>query len=320
MPVCIGDLPSSNYQVSYDVPAEEVAAYLHRHENIPGVMIFDRERLLGIIPRMKMFERLGQRYGIELFLQKPILKLQQEIGAQMFSLYSHLRVDDAVKRGLNRDLHTIYDPIIVSFEDNRYRLLDMYTLLLSQSQTLENINGLMSSITHIEKSMARNVEHSDMLELIMDTLKRIVPFHKSSILLKRPLDGPTKFGEMIVHPSADHALEQNNTYKMILEMRQSLCVDDVSTMPLWIGHNGDSNARAWMGIPLSDRTGTLGLLSLSRLSPSPYTSNEKEIATTFARYLGVTLGELIVKRSGSKTEPVSRNRSSDTNKPKTIMI
>src|SRR5690242_948686 len=82
VPVCIGDLPMSSYSVSARTLTEAVTARMQDDNMIPGVLIMENQKLSGVIPRHKMFERLGKRYGIELFLRKPIGELEKELGVE----------------------------------------------------------------------------------------------------------------------------------------------------------------------------------------------------------------------------------------------
>src|SRR5690242_17766887 len=80
VPVCIGDLPMSDYAVPHHTLAEAVALHLQNDSMVPGALILEGKKLSGVIPRHKMFERLGRRYGVELFMRKPVGELQQELG------------------------------------------------------------------------------------------------------------------------------------------------------------------------------------------------------------------------------------------------
>ncbi|MDO9301006.1 MAG: hypothetical protein Q7T89_06460, partial [Anaerolineales bacterium] len=54
VPVCIGDLPLSTYVVSYDTLSEKVVNHLRDNALIPGAIVTQGQRLLGVIPRHKM--------------------------------------------------------------------------------------------------------------------------------------------------------------------------------------------------------------------------------------------------------------------------
>ncbi len=285
IPVCIGDLPLTNYSVSQDTPTEVVAMYLENDPLAPGVILTKNNKLTGIIPRYKMFERLGHRYGVELFLRKPISEMDRELRAEVFILKSHLPVNMAVKLALSRTQNNIYDTVIVEFEDKSMQLLDMYVLLLTQSQLSNNLSGIVSSLNNIE--MILSSEKADpitTLNLIIESMSLVVPSHHVRIILQNAAEYELLSSHEVVM-YAEEPPERNMIYRSVLQMNQSIVVEDVQHVPSWINSDAPENTRSWMGVPLSNQNGMIGLLSLSRQTFSPFTHNEKELAQVFARYI-----------------------------------
>lgn len=284
VPVCIGDLPMSEYTVSEYTRTEEVASYMASTPMVPGAIILRNQKAIGIIPRHKMFERLGRRYGVELFLRKPIIDMARELQAELFILKSHLSVNLAVKLALSRDQNHIYDPVLVEFEYGAVQLLDMYVLLLSQSQLSNNLSGVVSSLNNIEMMLANaNVNPINSLDLIMESLGNVVPFHHACILLRSRTES-----EMITHKFISYQndpLDRNSVYKSVLSMNQPMVLEDVRMVPAWSNWDTPQDTRSWLGVPITETASPVGLLSLSRSTFSPFTNHEKEIALVFARYI-----------------------------------
>ncbi len=124
-PVCVGDLPTYNYSVTAETLAEDVTKYFDSHTNLPGVILTGQGRLLGMISRRRIFERLGRFYGVELFLRKPVIKLYQNLGLELYSLSSSDSIKEAVHYALNRPSKDIYEPIVLVSEDSEFHLLDV---------------------------------------------------------------------------------------------------------------------------------------------------------------------------------------------------
>ena len=284
VPVCIGDLPMSEYTVSEYTRTEEVASYMASTPMVPGAIILRDQKAIGIIPRHKMFERLGRRYGVELFLRKPIIDMARELHAELCILKSHLSVNLAVKLALSRDQNHIYDPVVVEFEYGKLQLLDMYVLLLSQSQLSNNLSGVVSSLNNIEMMLANvNANPINSLDLIMESLSNVVPFHHACILLRSRTDS-----EMITHKFISYQndpLDRNSVYKSVLSMNQPMVLEDVRMVPAWSNWDTPQDTRSWLGVPITETASPVGLLSLSRSTFSPFTNHEKEIALVFARYI-----------------------------------
>lgn len=291
MPVCIGDLPLSNYVVSYDTLVEKVVNHLRDNTLIPGVIVIQGKRLLGVIPRHKMFERLGRRYGVELFISKPVSDLLLELHSDVFSLKSQLHINTAAKLALSRSQDGTYDPIVVEYEDGNYALLDMYVLLLSQSQLLSNLNGVISSLNHIETILANDSPGRNVLELILESLRLVAPYHEAEIIIQRNSNYESLSSNEHV-TLLDDPLRANDIYRSVVTMNQPFSLEDVRMAPSWKGVHASSNTRSWMGIPITDQSGIIGLLALSRLSVSPFNNNEKELAQVYARYINSFLMHL----------------------------
>ncbi len=289
VPVNIGDLPLSNYAVSEETLTEEVSAYLEKNPDVPGVIIIKNNKSIGVIARHKMFERLGHRYGVELFFRKPIVELEKEFAAHKFILQNHVPINMAVRLALARPQSFIYDPIIIEFEDKTLRLLDMYVLLLSQSQLSSNLSGISSSINSIETLVSN--PHANLysaVDLIMESLSKVVPTHHARILLQhRPEFDALKEHDLVLNYY--EPLNRFSIYRAILQTNQTSVLEDVSMTPAWINRDTPHNTRSWMGVPLHYLNEPFGILSLSRTTFSPFSNHEKETALLFARYLSTLL-------------------------------
>ncbi len=292
VPVCIGDLPLTEYSVPQDTPTEVVATYLENEPLAPGVILTNNNRLAGIIPRYKMFERLGHRYGVELFLRRPISEMDRELRAEVFILKSHLPINVAVKLALSRTQQNIYDTVIVEFEDGSMRMLDMYVLLLTQSQLSNNLSGIVSSLNNIEMILSsEKMDPAATLNLIVESMSLVVPSHHVRIILQNMAEYELLSShELVIYN--EEPPERNIVYRSVLQMNQPIVVEDVHHVPSWDKTNSPESTRSWMGVPLSNQNGTMGLLSLSRHTFSPFTNNEKELAQVFARYITALFANL----------------------------
>lgn len=102
---------------------------------LPGVMITDNRRYVGMISRRKLFEYISRPFTSELFYNRPIamsLKiLQIEEG---FVIYETTSIMEATYLSLQRSPELVYEPIIVKAASEKNRLLDFHQLLLAYSQ------------------------------------------------------------------------------------------------------------------------------------------------------------------------------------------
>ncbi len=295
VPVCIGDLPLTDYSVPHDTPTEVVAAFLENAPLAPGVILTKNNLLFGIIPRYKLFERLGHRYGVELFLRRPISEMDRELRAEIFILKSYLPINVAVKLALSRTQQNIYDTVIVEFEDGSSQMLDMYVLLLTQSQLSNNLSGIVSSLNNIEMILSsETMDPATTLNLIVESMGLVVPFHHVRIILQNMAEYELLSSHELV-TYHDELPERNMIYRSVMQMNQPIVVEDVHRVPSWANSSSPENTRSWMGVPLSNQHGMMGLLSLSRQTFSPFTNNEKELAQVYARYITTLFANLALR-------------------------
>ena len=287
-PVCVGDLPSFDYKVPASALTEDVTRHLESHPELPGVILTDNGQLTGVIPRLRIFERLGHRYGLELFLRKPVIELQKNLATETYVISDHMSIKDAVHFALGRPAHSVYEPIVIAFDNHELRLLDVYTLLIAQSKTLDNLNNLMGSINHIKLALSSDLGLEKTLDAIMGTLKKVVPYHHAAILLKEP-NGLHLSARYVTVYTPSQPIIQNAIYQSILDTSKPVYLEDVEMVPAWSSLSSIGDLRTWMGLPVQHKHKSLGILSLARRSLSPFNKNEMDTAQAFTEHIGAAL-------------------------------
>ncbi len=137
----IGDLPSHDFWVDPTTSGQFVATEFEQRPDLPGILVMDETRSLGMISRQKFFEQLGRPYGVALFMRRSIRELLEIILIEPLQLSHTCRIDEAVEQALSRATRLVYEPIVVEAEDHSLRLLDLHILLLAQSHLLKVANG-----------------------------------------------------------------------------------------------------------------------------------------------------------------------------------
>lgn len=147
----IADLETYQYQVDADTLGQVVANEFQNHPDLPGVIIKEEEKVLGVISRRKFLEQMSQPYSIELYLRRPIAVLLEVMEIETLKLREDCAIDQAVREALSRSLNVLYEPILVEKEDESLELLEIHHLLLAQSKIFAQVNKI---ITH-QKEQAR---------------------------------------------------------------------------------------------------------------------------------------------------------------------
>jgi len=291
-PVSIGELPSYEYQVSVRAIAEDVTSHLEVHPEIPGVILLDGDQVHSMIPRYRIFERLGHRYGVELFLRKPIIELQENLKTTACIISNNTRVDTAINTALGRKPESIYDPLVMRYDDGHFSLLDMHILLMAQSLVMENLHNIISNMNRIEQSIKAEIPFDTALDMIVDAIKRTIPHHRTAILVKphqkTKLFSHHKLLNYLPEPLSDLPL-----LKSIHDKRHYIHVEDTSIMPVWKEMEFIGKANVWVGLPISNKGSMDGILSLSRATNTPFIKNEIDMAMTFSEFLGIAMNRSV---------------------------
>ncbi len=316
------DLPCYPFDVQSTAPVEEVVKQLQEHPELPGVLIREHKKFVGVLSRVKILEWLGRPFGIELFFKKPIHNLSANLNLTAEIYSSYMRINEAVERALSRPKQIMYEPIAVAFGHQDLRLLDMHVLLLAQSRLLANANQTIAKQVEIGKVLSSTLEVSSVLSVILEQMDAIVPYSRTAVMLYR--DGKMDFAASRgFPPEVDMAQAQvmvnaSPIFKNVIESRKATTVDDAASREDWQHIPGTPPTRSWLGVPLLHADKILGMLSISRLTVRPFTFDEMEAAQLFASQASIALGNANlydkVKLFNSELENRVRERTRDLEK------
>ena len=136
---CLADLPVYAFQVDAQSLVSEIEKFLREYDILPGVIITENQQAIGVISRRKFYEKLGQLYGISIYLRRSVALMLKDMDATPLLLSATTSIPEALYLALSRPVGFVYEPIIVEFENRIYRLLDIYTLLMAQSKLFANL-------------------------------------------------------------------------------------------------------------------------------------------------------------------------------------
>lgn len=180
----LNDLPMYDFQVEANVITSFVSTTLEEQPQLPGVIVSTENGHVGVISRQKFFEQLGQLYGVAIHLKRPIHVMLEAINEQPLMLGNETSIHEAVSAALGRSQHLAYEPILVQFDSQTYRLLDVYTLLLAQSKLFSFANSLIQESNEILEE--RVTERTAALAETNETLKaEISERERTENLLRR---------------------------------------------------------------------------------------------------------------------------------------
>lgn len=150
----VGALPYWETCIEASQTVRQLLNLLDNQPQISGVLVLERNHLVGLIPRELVYEKLGRPFGVELFLKLNNKQFYELLGISTLVLSFETLVEEAVKLALMRDEQTLYEPIVVVHPTGP-RVISMYSLLTAQQETLR---GLYSEV--------RNLSTKDPLTLV----------------------------------------------------------------------------------------------------------------------------------------------------------
>ncbi len=164
------------------------------------------------------------------------------------------------------------------------------------------------------QALSRTLDLSEVLRLILKQLADLVPYDRGAVLLK---DGDElAFVEARGFPQDVNplqirvAIKENDVFEEIYRTRKPLRISDVSQREDWEYVAGLAPAQVWLGVPLIRLDDVLGMVSLTRELPHPYSDDDEILASAFAGQAAIALENArlyeSIKRSNQELQTRSR--------------
>jgi len=147
------DLPLYSFTVDIEQPGVALTRIFETHPFIPGIILTDQGKFVGIISHRRFLKMLSRPYGRELFLNRSIRLLQRFVSDKLLLLSGNTPILEAAKKAVQRDTEMLYEPIVVRLFPEEYQVLDTQQLLLAQSY----LHQLATQLLH-EKTQAQLIQ------------------------------------------------------------------------------------------------------------------------------------------------------------------
>ncbi|MBN3898769.1 MAG: sensor histidine kinase [Nostoc sp. NOS(2021)] len=154
------ELPMYNFPVEINRTGMEVASFLEKYPLLPGVILVEQGKFIGMISRRRLLEFLIRPYGQELFVQQPLAVLYSYARIPILLLADTTSILTAMQLSLKRSPELLAEPIVVQTESGAYRLLDVQELNIISWQ----IRGI-DNLVRYERSQAQIIQNDKMANL-----------------------------------------------------------------------------------------------------------------------------------------------------------
>ncbi|MGB3266580.1 MAG: ATP-binding protein [Microcoleus sp.] len=125
----------------------KISQMLEANLLLPGVILTNRGKFVGMISRRRFLEFLSRPFGRELFLKRPVRALYRFAEIETLIFPSNTLIVDAARKSLQRSKELLYEPIVVQVSPQTYSLLDVHELLVAQSNIHELATKLLRQQT-----------------------------------------------------------------------------------------------------------------------------------------------------------------------------
>ncbi len=145
----------------------------------------------------------------------------------------------------------------------------------------------------IGTALVSTLDLSAVLDMILHHLLELVHYDRGAVMLRT--DGTLEIVAALGFPPEVHptdlqvTIHEGDVYEDIRRSRRPLHIPDVSQRKDWQHVKGVPPARVWLGVPLIRQGEVIGMLSLVRETPLPYTDEEITLSATFANQAAIAL-------------------------------
>ncbi|MCC3405010.1 MAG: sensor histidine kinase [Microcoleus sp. PH2017_10_PVI_O_A] len=154
------DLPLYQFQVKSSCLAVVVAEIFEQNRLIPGAVLIEAGKLVGMISRRQLLEYLLKPQGPELFLHLPLKVLYSYARVEILLLAESTTILAAAQQALRRSPELQSEPIVVQIDTQSYRLLDPHALNIAYWQ----IRGIETQVRY-ERAQTQMIQSEKMASL-----------------------------------------------------------------------------------------------------------------------------------------------------------
>ncbi len=146
-------------------------------------------------------------------------------------------------------------------------------------------------------ALSRSLDLDEILQVLLDHLRTIVPFDSASVLLLEnknqlivsALRGALELKNLGHVKAIQFNSEDYPVFKKVVDHLQSIVIDNTSIYDNWKYPNSMDKVISWMGVPLIAGGQVLGLYSLCKTTDSFFTPEYQELGEAFAAQAAIAI-------------------------------
>lgn len=163
----------------------------------------------------------------------------------------------------------------------------------SRYQSEQTRRRLAETLFEVGRALSGTLNLQEVLELILSNLAELVTYDRGAVMLRQgeilQIVAARGFPLEVDLQTLQMTIEEGNVFHQVCQTQRPVALPDVLNRPDWQQHQNLPQARSWLGVPLILRHEVIGMLSLVRQTPEPYTEDQVALAITFAGQAAVAL-------------------------------
>lgn len=154
------ELRLHEFSVETSFTGKEVAEVFEKYPLLPGAILLDKGKYIGMLSRRQLLEFLIRPFGQDLFFHQPLSILYSYTRTPILELPDTTPILNTMQFALRRSPEFSSEPILVKTASDKYRLLDMQELNIASWQ----IRGIETQVRY-ERSQAQIIQNDKMASL-----------------------------------------------------------------------------------------------------------------------------------------------------------
>ncbi|MEM9089317.1 MAG: ATP-binding protein [Cyanobacteria bacterium P01_F01_bin.53] len=146
------------WQLALDVnqPGEDITRCFDAQPMLPGILLTQNERYLGMISRRRFFERMSRQYALELFSKRPAQVIFETLQSDILEFPAETLVTTAAPICLGRSSEAVYEPMVIRDASGSCSVIDFQHLLIAYAQ----INNIILEQLQQSRQQAKDTLNS----------------------------------------------------------------------------------------------------------------------------------------------------------------
>lgn len=187
---------------------------------------------------------------------------------------------DAFTEADMRLLSTIAGQLGTAIE--KMRLYESERVQRERAETLREVAAILSAAT----------DSSNVLDLVLEQLKRVVPFDSASIQIVKGKNLSIRAVSGTLTPDIigyELPIQEDKFAHPLLFEHRTVLFEDISLHPDWMQAPGAQGVKSWIGAPLIVRGECIGVLTVDGYQAKQFSAADAQLVSSFAIHAGIAL-------------------------------